>query len=138
MTVIISEMPLDDTSNIYLELRDDYKPVTTDDAVWELVWSNFVGYVGETMESLQQTLTGIATSMSLAAHRSVEVEKYIRFLLNVADGRLTADDVINVQDLSTEPFGLLLSLDLQRHYSSVITKRRSRGVFGYGWFVPLL
>ena len=138
MRIGVREMPRDDTANVYLTLRDNYKPLTTDDAVWELVWRNFAGYVGETMASLQESLAAVATSMSLAGHRSAEAEKFIRYLLLISDGHLTADQVIDVRDVTTQPSKLLLNLEITRSYSSLLTKRRSRGPFGYGWTVPLL
>ena len=138
MRIGVREMPRDDTANVYLTLRDNYKPLTTDDAVWELVWRNFAGYVGETMASLQESLAAVATSLSRAGHRSAEAEKFIRYLLLISDGHLTADQVIDVRDLTTQPSKLLLNLEITRSYSSLLTKRRSRGPFGYGWTVPLL
>lgn len=62
------------------------------DDIWELVWQNFIVYVGDTMASLQKSLSDVATTMSLAGYRSPVADNTIRFMLNVANGGLTGNN----------------------------------------------
>ena len=89
MEISVQRLPDDDTPNIYIEQRDDYKPLIVREETWDVVWANFRGYVGESMETLQACLSKVTTTMSLSGHRTALTSSIIRYLINVANGYLT-------------------------------------------------
>jgi len=113
--------------------KEALRPPTLDGAIWDIVFENLTSGIGTTAEYIRM-LNENASYLGRLGQRVVDVDALWQFELQQAYGYSAQPVLDSSTDLDIAVPGL--SLDLSRQFSSNLSSRNHRGIFGQGWYTP--
>ncbi|KAK3709146.1 hypothetical protein QZH41_018059, partial [Actinostola sp. cb2023] len=122
--------------HIFMQSKNGLRPSHLAKELWEPVWKNFLDSVGTTQKSLDERLTSVATLMSVYGRKVHLVKDLIDFQLKMANGAQNGRMLLDIVDVDDQSHSNLLILQMERIYSPLLTARRDKGIFGFGWIAP--
>jgi YD repeat-containing protein len=122
----------DDTQAMnWANYKSSLQPVTIPNAVWDVIYANFTGNVGDTIGSYHSVLANDATYLSQLGEYTPDVNRLLEFELNKAAAIYTAQTLTTVIDVTYPEPGL--NLTFVRQFQQSIGGRFTMGSFGLGW-----
>jgi RHS repeat-associated protein len=110
-------------------LKKVLKPMSIDNEIWNIIWNNKEAIFNEDYNENTIRLLNCFASKKRFLYSFLDLIKY---QVDYANNRLSGKYLVSFNDLNAYDF------DITRHYSNFISIRRSKGLFGYGWFTGLL
>ncbi|XP_062587636.1 uncharacterized protein LOC134249283 [Saccostrea cucullata] len=135
MKVVVSRMGFSNEKHSYMNMKFTMKPTFLEDAVWDDIWQNFIGLVGESWFSLRDKITEVMNEISVLGHRQYSLENVVKYLLYISEGLCEEKYMVKASDFGkTSQYGV--KLDVVRLYPRRFGLRRGKGPVGIGWLMP--
>ena len=112
-------------------MKDEMQPPYVQEDLWDVLWSNFTGQVGDTWGDYVTMLSENAAYLNRLGQRVEDLDKLLAFTLLQADGLNPSPALAGDTDAVVQAPGF--SITFGRVYSQPISRRYKVGPLGRGW-----